>query len=91
MICSMTKASPSAAPQQAARAGAGRRDKRRAGEVMLEGVEVIEVGDSIFGDFEDSEVADDGDLASQKCCWCAANCSRSATCSRRPTEDRGRN
>ena len=30
------------------------RDKRRAGEVMLEGVEVIEVEDSTFEDFEDS-------------------------------------
>ena len=30
------------------------RDKRRAGEVMLEGVEVIEVEDSAFPDFEDS-------------------------------------
>ena len=30
------------------------RDKRRAGEVMLEGVEVIEVDDSTFADFEDS-------------------------------------
>jgi DNA-binding transcriptional MerR regulator len=30
------------------------RDKRRAGEVMLEGVEVIEVEDSTMDDFEDS-------------------------------------
>ncbi|MDO9090024.1 MAG: MerR family transcriptional regulator [Burkholderiaceae bacterium] len=30
------------------------RDKRRAGEVMLDGVEVIEVEDSDFDDFEDS-------------------------------------
>jgi DNA-binding transcriptional MerR regulator len=30
------------------------RDKRRAGEVMLEGVEVIEVEDSTLEDFEDS-------------------------------------
>ena len=30
------------------------RDKRRAGEVMLEGVEVIEVEDSTLDDFEDS-------------------------------------
>ena len=42
------------------------RDKRRAGEVMLDGVEVIEVEDSGFEDFEDSEMADDRDLASQK-------------------------
>ena len=31
------------------------RDKRRNGEVMLEGVEVIEVGDSELDDFEDSQ------------------------------------
>ena len=30
------------------------RDKRRSGEVMLEGVEVIEVEDSVLEDFEDS-------------------------------------
>jgi DNA-binding transcriptional MerR regulator len=42
------------------------RDKRRAGEVMLEGVEVIEVEDSSFEDFEDSALGDDQDLASQK-------------------------
>jgi DNA-binding transcriptional MerR regulator len=30
------------------------RDKRRNGEVMLEGVEVLEVGDSVLDDFEDS-------------------------------------
>src|SRR4051812_224107 len=30
------------------------RDKRRSGEVMLEGVEVIEVDDSMLEDFEDS-------------------------------------
>jgi DNA-binding transcriptional MerR regulator len=30
------------------------RDKRRAGEVALEGVEVIEVEDSSFGDFDDT-------------------------------------
>jgi DNA-binding transcriptional MerR regulator len=30
------------------------RDKRRSGEVMLEGVEVIEVDDSVLEDFEDS-------------------------------------
>ena len=42
------------------------RDKRRAGEVMLEGVEVIEVEDSTFEDFEDSarsaEERDERDL-----------------------------
>ncbi len=30
------------------------RDKRRNGEVMLDGVEVLEAGDSIMSDFEDS-------------------------------------
>jgi len=42
------------------------RDKRRAGEVMLEGVEVIEVGDSEFGDFDDSQPASEQDTVSQK-------------------------
>ena len=42
------------------------RDKRRAGEVMLEGVEVIEVDDSSFGDFENSQPHEDNDVASQK-------------------------
>ena len=43
------------------------RDKRRAGEVMLDGVEVIEVEDSTFEDFEDSAPPDEGeDLFSQK-------------------------
>jgi DNA-binding transcriptional MerR regulator len=42
------------------------RDKRRAGEVMLEGVEVIEVEDPAFEDFEDSEPADQHDHVSQK-------------------------
>jgi DNA-binding transcriptional MerR regulator len=42
------------------------RDKRRAGEVMLEGVEVIDVEDSTFEDFEDSTPAQQGDQASQK-------------------------
>src|SRR6476469_9921707 len=32
----------------------GERDKRRAGEVMLDGVDVIEVEDSTLEDFEDS-------------------------------------
>jgi DNA-binding transcriptional MerR regulator len=39
------------------------RDKRRAGEVMLEGVEVIEVDDSMF---EDSAPAEERDQFSQK-------------------------
>ncbi len=42
------------------------RDKRRAGEVMLEGVEVIEVEDSTFEDFEDSTIVEDDDRVSQK-------------------------
>jgi DNA-binding transcriptional MerR regulator len=43
------------------------RDKRRAGEVMLEGVEVIEVEDSSFGDsaFEESS-AEERDAVTQK-------------------------
>jgi len=41
------------------------RDKRKAGEVMLEGVEVIEV-DSGYDDFEDSTPGDDNSAASQK-------------------------
>ena len=42
------------------------RDKRRAGEVMLEGVEVIEVEDPSFDDFEDSAPPEERDLFSQK-------------------------
>jgi DNA-binding transcriptional MerR regulator len=43
------------------------RDKRRAGEVMLEGVDVIEVEDSAFPeDFEDSMPPEQQDLFSQK-------------------------
>jgi DNA-binding transcriptional MerR regulator len=43
------------------------RDKRRAGEVMLEGVEVIEVEESSFGeDFEDSMPPEQQDVFSQK-------------------------
>ncbi|HXD40852.1 MAG TPA: MerR family transcriptional regulator [Ramlibacter sp.] len=42
------------------------RDKRRAGEVMLEGVEVIEVDDSTFEDQEDSAPAEERDRFSQK-------------------------
>ena len=42
------------------------RDKRRAGEVMLEGVEVIEVEDSTFEDFEDSAPAEEQSMVSQK-------------------------
>jgi DNA-binding transcriptional MerR regulator len=44
----------------------GERDKRRAGEVMLEGVEVIEVEDSTLdGEFEDSAL-DERDVMTQK-------------------------
>src|SRR3954470_3420789 len=42
------------------------RDRRRAGEVALEGVEVIEVEDSSFADFEDSAPAEELDVVSQK-------------------------
>ncbi len=43
------------------------RDKRRAGEVMLEGVEGIEVDDSSFAeDFEDSAPLEERELVSQK-------------------------
>ncbi|HVE54305.1 MAG TPA: MerR family transcriptional regulator [Ramlibacter sp.] len=45
----------------------GERDKRRAGEVMLEGVEVIEVEESSFGEsqFEDAP-PDERDMISHK-------------------------
>src|SRR3954467_1360973 len=42
------------------------RDKRRAGEVMLEGVEVIEVEDSALEDFEESMPVPEQDRVSQK-------------------------
>ncbi len=42
------------------------RDKRRAGEVMLEGVEVIEVEDSTFADLEDSLPPEEREAVSQK-------------------------
>jgi DNA-binding transcriptional MerR regulator len=42
------------------------RDKRRAGEVMLEGVEVIEVEDSAFADFEDSMPPEEREIVSQQ-------------------------
>jgi len=42
------------------------RDKRRAGEVMLDGVEVIEMEDSAFADFEDSVPPEERDAVSQK-------------------------
>jgi len=42
------------------------RDKRKAGELMLEGVEVLEAEDSGFEDFEDSLSGGDEIQASQK-------------------------
>ncbi len=42
------------------------RDKRRNGEVMLDGVEVLEGGDSVLDDFEDSTGFDDSELASSE-------------------------
>jgi DNA-binding transcriptional MerR regulator len=42
------------------------RDKRRAGEVMLEGVEVIEIEDSQFSEFGDSALPEERDLVSEK-------------------------
>ena len=42
------------------------RDKRRAGEVMLEGVDVIEVEESTLDDFEDSALPQERDHYSQK-------------------------
>ncbi len=42
------------------------RDKRRAGEVMLEGVEVIEVEDSTLEDFEDSALPAERSAMSEK-------------------------
>lgn len=42
------------------------RDKRRNGEVMLDGVEVIEVEDSTYEDFEDSTPPADEAVVSQK-------------------------
>ena len=44
----------------------GERDRRRAGEVMLDGVEVIEVEDSGFEDFEDSAPAEERERVAQK-------------------------
>ena len=42
------------------------RDKRRNGEVMLDGVEVLEGGDSVLDDFEDSTGFEDSELASSE-------------------------
>ena len=42
------------------------RDKRKAGEVMLDGVDVIEVEDSTFGEFDDSLPPEEDALVSQR-------------------------
>ena len=42
------------------------RDKKRNGEVMLEGVEVIELSDSVLEDFEDSQIDDRRDDSADK-------------------------
>jgi DNA-binding transcriptional MerR regulator len=42
------------------------RDKRKAGEVLLEGVDVIEIEDSTFGDFDDSLPPEEESLVSQR-------------------------
>ena len=42
------------------------RDKRKAGEVLLEGVDVIEIEDSTFGDFDDSLPPGEDNLVSQR-------------------------
>ena len=39
------------------------RDRKRNGEVMLDGVEVLEMNDSILEDFDDSQLADDEHLS----------------------------
>jgi DNA-binding transcriptional MerR regulator len=42
------------------------RDKRKAGEVLLEGVDVIEIEDSTFGDFDDSVLPEEESHMSQR-------------------------
>lgn len=42
------------------------RDKKRNGEVMLDGVEVLEVDDADLEDFTDSEPADEVDMGSEQ-------------------------
>ena len=42
------------------------RDKRRNGEVMLEGVEVIEVSDSVLADFEDTHIEESAGAVSRQ-------------------------
>ena len=64
------------------------RDKRRAGEVMLEGVEVIEVEDSTFDAISRTarRPRSASAILAEAAAACAANCSRSATCFRRRIE-----
>lgn len=42
------------------------RDKRKAGEVMLDGVDVIEIEDSTFGEFDDSLLPEEDVIVSQR-------------------------
>lgn len=42
------------------------RDKKRNGEVMLDGVEVLEVDDADLEDFSDSEPVDEADMGSEQ-------------------------
>jgi DNA-binding transcriptional MerR regulator len=42
------------------------RDKKRNGEVMLDGVEVLEVDDADLADFSDSEPGDDAEVDSEQ-------------------------
>ena len=42
------------------------RDKRKAGEVMLDGVDVIEIEDSTFGEFDDSLPPEEDVIVSQR-------------------------
>jgi DNA-binding transcriptional MerR regulator len=39
------------------------RDKQRNGEIMLDGVDALEAGDSVLDDFEDSVIFEDGEGA----------------------------
>ena len=60
------------------------RDKKRNGEVMLEGVEVLEVDDCRPGRLRATAQTAMDDRrcwhARQAACWCAANCSKFAIC-----------
>ncbi|MDP2065491.1 MAG: MerR family transcriptional regulator [Burkholderiaceae bacterium] len=42
------------------------RDKRKAGEVMLDGVDVIEIEDSTFGEFDDTLPPEEDAIVSQR-------------------------